>query len=95
MPTDLLDLCQQCKAKYEHSVANLLKINNELEINNQLLQEEINQIVINPTESEAITRFLDLMQPMIERVSQLKGNSPEIQKQIDAFWECRPREKHD
>ena len=72
MPTDLSEICQQCKAKYEQSVANLLKINKELEINNQLLQDEINQMAT--AEPDIRDKIIALIAPAIEFKEQFYTN---------------------
>ena len=91
MPTDLSEICQQCKAKYEQSVANLLKINKDLEINNQLLQQEINQMVT--AEPDNRDQLIDLIAEDIEWQEANRPNSPKFKPIIALYRTLRPKEK--
>jgi prefoldin subunit 5 len=63
----------------------------QLEEENERLRAEIEQLKSQPQESEAVKHFLDLIKPEFERVEKLKGNGPNLEKQIAAFRVVRPR----
>ncbi len=94
MPTDLLEICQQCKSKYEQSVNNLLKLNNELEVNNQLLQEEINQMVT--AEPDIRDKIIALIAPAIEFKEQFYVNG-EYKELVTLYRTYKPKKdaQHD
>lgn len=91
MPSDLSELCQQCKAKYEQSINNLLKINKELEWNNQLLQEEINQQQTKPAEQDNRDLLIDLIAEDIEWQEKYRPNSAKFKPIIEIYRTIRPK----
>ena len=90
MPTDLSELCQQCKSKYEQSINNLLKINKELEINNQLLQQEINQMAT--AEPDIRDKIIALIAPAIEFKEQFYVNG-EYEELVTLYRTYNPKKE--
>lgn len=62
----------------------------QLEEENERLRAEIEQLKSQSQETEAVKKFLDLMEPNVNDMEKLKGNSPNLQAQIAAFRAIRP-----
>ena len=90
MQTDPAAECKAYHAKMERSIDNLLKINKELEANNQLLQEEINQLVIKPTEPDRRDELIGLIAPYIVNMAKIKGREQKIYDICDLYNELYP-----
>jgi len=80
MPTDLLEIFQQCKARYEKSITNLLKINKKLEAELAELQ----------TKPDRRDELIKLIAPDIIRSAKIKNLDQRIYDICDLYNELYP-----
>jgi len=81
------EACNKCQARTEQSINNFLKINKTLE---EQLQASL-EAKAEPTNLEAITRLLDLIEPDIEWQEKYRPDSAKMAPIIAVFRELRPK----
>ena len=75
---------EQENERLTHSLDTYAEVIEELRTENEQLKSQ-------SQETEAVKKFLDLMQPTIANVEQRKGNPAEVEEQIAAFRVVRPK----